>query len=202
VLKHGGLIRMPTLYLVRHAKPAATWGEDPDPGLDEIGHTQARTTAQTLQERTSPLRILTSPLRRCRETATPLEHLWSARADVLPAVSEIPSPPVGLAERHAWLQKAMAGTWREMQASAPPGSPDFIAWRAELLAAVKALNEPAVIYTHFIAINALVGAATGSDDVVCFRPDHASITVIETSPNSIRLVELGRQAVTNVLARN
>jgi|HigsolmetaAR202D_1030399.scaffolds.fasta_scaffold02752_3 broad specificity phosphatase PhoE len=193
---------MPTLYLVRHAKPAATWGEDPDPGLDETGHSQARTTAQALRERLDPLRILTSPLRRCRETATPLEQLWNARADVFPAVAEIPSPPLGLAERHAWLKEAMAGTWTQMQASAPPGSPDFLAWRAELIAAVKALNEPSVIYTHFIAINALVGAAQGSDDVVCFRPDHASITVIETDSSAIRLIDLGRQAVTSVLTRN
>jgi broad specificity phosphatase PhoE len=193
---------MPTLYLVRHAKPAATWGEDPDPGLDDTGRTQASTTAQALRERLSAVRILTSPLRRCRETAAPLEELWNARAEIFPAVAEIPSPPLGLAERHVWLKAAMAGTWTQMQASAPPGSPNFLAWRAELLAAVKALNEPTVIYTHFIAINVLVGAAQSSDDVVCFRPDHASITVIETDSNAIRLVELGRQAVTSVLTRN
>jgi broad specificity phosphatase PhoE len=34
---------MPRLYLIRHGKPAATWGDaDEDPGLDETGQAQAR----------------------------------------------------------------------------------------------------------------------------------------------------------------
>jgi hypothetical protein len=57
-----------------------------------------------------------------------------------------------------------------------------------------------VIFTHFIAINVAVGAAQGSDAVVCFRPDHASITKIEVSPaGAVRVLELGREAQTSVL---
>lgn len=193
---------MSTLYLVRHAKPAATWGEDPDPGLDELGHEQALTTARALADRGAPLRILTSPLRRCRETALPLERLWNRPAEVFSAVAEIPAPPLGLAERHVWLQQAMAGTWTEMRSTAPPGSPDFLAWRAAVIANVQRLAEPTVIYTHFIAINVIVGAARGSDAVVCFRPDHASVTIVAADSAALRLVQLGREAVTSVLTRN
>jgi broad specificity phosphatase PhoE len=192
---------MPTLYLVRHAKPAASWGEDPDPGLDPTGHAQAVQTAQDLIDRTRKLPILTSPLKRCRETALPLESAWSIGASVFPSVAEIPAPPLGLAERHQWLVKAMAGSWRELQESAPPQSPDFVSWRADLIAAVQRIPEDAVIYTHFIAINVIVGAAQGSDSVVCFRPDHASITTIDTDAGAPRIVELGREAVTSVLTR-
>ena len=33
---------MSRLYLIRHGKPASTWGEaDEDPGLDEAGRAQA-----------------------------------------------------------------------------------------------------------------------------------------------------------------
>jgi broad specificity phosphatase PhoE len=193
---------MTTLYLVRHAKPAATWGEDPDPGLDDLGREQAQRTATALAERGAALQLLTSPLRRCRETALPLERLWNRPAEVFPPVAEIPAPPLGLAERHVWLQQAMAGTWTEMQSHAPPGSPDFLTWRAEVIASVRGLTEPAVIYTHFIAINVIVGAARGSDAVVCFRPDHASVTIVDTGSDTLRLVELGREAVTSVLTRN
>jgi len=193
---------MTTLYLVRHAKPAATWGEDPDPGLDDLGREQAAQTAAALAQREKPLPILTSPLRRCRETALPLERLWNRSADVFAPVAEIPAPLLGLAERHVWLQQAMAGTWTEMQAKAPPGSPDFLKWRADVIANIRRLTEPTVIYTHFIAINVIVGAARGSDAVVCFRPDHASVTIVNTDSETPRLVELGREAVTTVLTRN
>ena len=192
---------MPILYLVRHAKPAASWGEDPDPGLDAMGHSQAQRTADDLVARTGPLRIFTSPLMRCRETAKPLERAWKREAELFPTVAEIPSPPLGLVERHAWLQRAMQGTWSDMQASAPTGSPDFLAWKHNLIAGLRALKEPTVIYTHFIAINVVVGEARGSDAVVCFRPDHASVTIVDTDSTAIRIVELGREAVTTVLTR-
>jgi broad specificity phosphatase PhoE len=39
---------MPRIYLVRHAKPAAGWGDDPDPGLDALGATQAEAVAREL----------------------------------------------------------------------------------------------------------------------------------------------------------
>ncbi len=192
---------MTQIYLIRHAKPAATWGEDPDPGLDETGHLQAQRTAQSLIDSISPTTILTSPLRRCRETAIPLERTWQQEAEVFPAVAEIPAPPVGLTERHDWLRLAMQGTWQEMQRTAPAGSPDFLAWRSSVIDAVRALRERTLIYSHFIAINVLVGAAQGSDAVVCFRPDHASVTVIDTSSNALQIVELGREAATTVLTR-
>jgi len=191
---------MPILYLVRHAKPAAGWGDHPDPGLDTIGVTQARITADDIAKRTAPIKLLTSPMTRCRETALALEQKWQARAEVLAAVAEIPSPPIDLAERRKWLVAAMTSSWRRLQASAPPMSPDFIAWRDGLLRAVIALREPTVIFSHYIAINAIVGAARGVDDVVCFRPDHASVTIVNTDGGRVQLIELGREAVTTVMS--
>ena len=46
-----------------------------------------------------------------------------------------------------------------------------------------------------------VAAAYSRDDVVCFRPDHASITCVEAGNSSVRLIELGGQADTTVLSR-
>ena len=38
---------MSRIYLIRHAKPSATWGgDDDDPGLDETGLAQARAAAE------------------------------------------------------------------------------------------------------------------------------------------------------------
>ena len=193
---------MPKIYLVRHAKPAATWSEDRDPGLDAIGLEQADATALELSKRTSPLAILTSPLQRCRETARPLETRWQSNARTFLAVAEIPSPPLSLSDRHKWLVEAMSGTWQRMQETAPPQSPDFLSWRADLLNAVLRISEDSVIFSHFIAINAIVGAAIGSDAVVSFRPDHASVTIVDTGTGRFEIIEKGREAVTTVLTRN
>lgn len=192
---------MPRLYLVRHAKPAAGWGQDPDPGLDATGTAQAQNLAGELAGVLAHLPILSSPLRRCRETARPLEHAWQRTADLFPAVAEIPAPPLDLAARHAWLRAAMLGSWPELQASAPAGCADYLAWRQTLLESLASLQHDSVIFTHFIAINAAVGAARGVDDVVCFRPDHASVTIVETSEDSLRIARLGREAITEVLTR-
>jgi len=107
-----------------------------------------------------------------------------------------------LSDRHQWLVEAMAGTWQRMQDTAPPNSPDFLSWRADMLSAVLRIPEDAVIFSHFIAINAIVGAAIGSDAVVSFRPDHASITTIDTQGGRFAIIEKGREAVTTVLTRN
>lgn len=190
---------MPRLLLVRHAKPCATWGQDPDPGLDPLGLEQADRTAELIARQMETVPIRTSPLRRCRETAAALASRWRAPADVFAPAGEIPGPPLDLAARHDWLMRAMRGTWQELQASAPPGSPDYLEWRANLLDAFAGLGHDCVIYTHFIAINVIVGAARSRDEVVCFRPDHASVTIVHTDGVAWQIESLGREADTGVL---
>jgi broad specificity phosphatase PhoE len=192
---------MPKLYLIRHARPAAGWGEDPDPGLDATGQQQAEVAASALAETLDRIPIYTSPLRRCRETAHALERLWQQPAKVFEPVAELPSPPLDLATRQQWLHEAMRGTWRELNDHAPAGSPDYLAWRKALLDSLVGLPHDCVVFTHFIAINVAVAAEHARDDVVCFRPDHASITCVEAVNGGLRLIELGREADTMVLAR-
>lgn len=192
---------MPRIYLVRHAKPAAAWGDHPDPGLDALGATQATAVAQYLAQAMTRAPVYTSPLRRCRETALPLCELWKCEATVLPAVAEIPSPAFVTAARREWLTAGMRGTWREFHDSAPPGSIDYLQWRRSVVDALLALPHDCVVYSHYISINVAAGAAQQRDEVVCFRPDHASVTVLDASREQLRLVELGREAQTAVLTR-
>jgi broad specificity phosphatase PhoE len=191
---------MPRIYLVRHAKPAAAWGDDPDPGLDPLGATQAAAVAQQLAKATADAPVYSSPLRRCRETPLPLCELWGCDATVLPSVAEIPSPPVDREARREWLTAAMQGTWPELHQRAPVGSIDYLDWRRSVVDALQALPHDCVVFTHFIAINVAAAAAQRREEVVCFRPDHASVTVIETGAQGLRLIELGREALTGVLA--
>ena len=75
---------MSRLYLIRHGKPAAVWGEaDEDPGLDAAGRAQAeaaRDYLMSLPQAERPSRVFSSPLRRCRETAAPTAAAASRRA--------------------------------------------------------------------------------------------------------------------------
>jgi broad specificity phosphatase PhoE len=105
----------------------------------------------------------------------------------------VPSPPLSLKERQEWLRKAMTSDWASLQASAPPGSPDYSAWRSALLDSVQAMAGDAVIFSHFIAINVVVGAATNSDRVLNFRPDHASITTVDVTEQGVAIKSLGRE---------
>src|SRR5205823_240493 len=89
----------------------AVVGHEADP-LDRpaLGAAQA----EAMAERLAPLGalpIVTSPLRRTRETAAPLERRWRFTARIDPAVGEIPSPMEDPAARGEWLRGVMAGVW-------------------------------------------------------------------------------------------
>ena len=190
---------MPRLYLVRHAKPAAAWGEDPDPGLDSQGEVQARATAQHLAASLARMPVYSSPMRRCRETAAALCALWKCEAQIYPPASEIPTPALDPSLRRTWLSSAMSGTWTQLHNAAPPGPVNYLEWRRSVLDSLLSVPHDCVICTHFIAINVAAGAATGAEQVVCFRPDYASVSVFETHAGRFHVVELGREADTPVM---
>jgi len=177
---------MARLYMVRHGRAAAGFGESHDPGLDEIGQAQANAVAQTLQSR-GPLPILSSPLRRTRETAAPLARFWRTDPVIKEAVAEIPSLTTNLQERVAWLREFMAGSWRN-------ATPRLAEWRESVIAALLAVAEDTVIFSHYIAINVAVGAATGDDRVVVFSPDNCSVTIFENDGGPLHLIEKGHEA--------
>ncbi len=55
------------------------------------------------------------------------------------------------------------------------------------------------VFSHFVAINAVVSVLSGDDRVIGFRPDHTSITTLRLVEGGLRLVERGREAQTTVL---
>jgi broad specificity phosphatase PhoE len=190
---------MARLYMIRHGKPSSTWGEeaDPDPGLDERGQAQAEAAADALMalpEAERPTRVLSSPLRRCRETAQPFANRLGVELEIDPRVGEIPSP-AGLSDpdRAAWLRQVFTGLWTEAK-----GDLDYDAWRRAVAAAVADYPGYAV-FSHFVAINAAVTTVLGKEDVLAFRPDHCAITVFEVGSDGLQLVELGPEAQTQVL---
>lgn len=182
---------MARLYLVRHGEAAAAWHEAADPGLSALGHRQAAAAATKLAG-FGPLDVLSSPLLRARETAAPTSRAWQKPIALAGAVAEIPSPEdLPLAARQAWLTDLLPGGWAKAGA-------DQRRWRETLLSFLAAQARDVAIFSHFVAINVAVGAALGRDDIVCFRPANASVTVIEAGANGLALIELGEEATTVV----
>jgi broad specificity phosphatase PhoE len=190
---------MSRIYLIRHARPSATWdGDDDDPGLDEVGRGQAEAAAQALLALPAdvrPTRVVSSPLRRCRETAQPFADAIGAKLEIDPMVGEIPTPKgLGLAERGPWLRKAFTGNWADIK-----GDLDYDAWRRGVAGAV-ASRPGAAVFSHFVAINAVLTTLSGEAQVIAFRPDHASISTFELDGGgALKLIERGREATTGVL---
>jgi broad specificity phosphatase PhoE len=189
---------MSRVHMIRHGRPASSWGEgDPDPGLDAMGATQARAVAEVLlalpaAER--PRRVVSSPLRRCRETAQPLAEALGVTVEIDPRVGEIPTPAALAPEaRPAWLREAFQGRWRDIA-----GDLDYGAW-VQTVARGVASHAGAAVFSHFVALNAAVSAAAGDERVVGFRPDHASVTVFDLVDGDLILVAKGREASTEVL---
>lgn len=186
------------VHVIRHGRPASTWGDaDEDPGLDAAGRAQSVAVAAeilALPEAQRPTRVVSSPLRRCRETAEPLAAALGVDILVDPRVGEIPTPSaLRHEERPAWLRRAFGGRWDEIV-----GDRDYVEWTKAVAGALRE-HAGAAVFSHFVALNAAVSAATGQVEVMAFRPDHCSRTVFAVEGDRLIPVEKGREAQSQVL---
>jgi len=182
-------VRVTRIYMVRHGRAAAGWNVDPDPSLDELGRSQALAVAGQLS-RLGPLDVVSSPLLRCQQTAFPLATAWKKDVSINPAVGEIPSPEgYTLENRVEWLRAAMATTWSDV---ARDSGQKYADYRQEIARAVASLTSDTVIFSHFIAINAVIGVALGDDRVLIHHLDNCSVSVFETDGSGgLTLLEVG-----------
>jgi len=178
------------IHLVRHGQAAAGFGAHKDPGLNELGRQQAAAVAELLSP-IGPLPVFSSPLARAWETAEPLAKIWGEEIRLETRVAEIPSPSTDLSERAQWLQQAMQGTWSEL-------APQFQAWRDALVACLLEIKHDCVMFSHYVAINAAVGAAQDDDRMRIFAPDNCSVTTLVVNNGSLSAETLGRTAETKI----
>ncbi|MEL6691636.1 MAG: histidine phosphatase family protein [Pseudomonadota bacterium] len=178
------------IYLVRHGEAAASWGSHPDPGLSETGKAQSETAAKALM-REQITQAITSPMARCQETASSFAKASGLTLAVEPAVTEIPTPP-DVTDRVPWLRALMSGQWND--------APNLVQdWRGKLIDTLTMLPDETVVFTHFVAVNAVVGSIEGTDNVTVFRPNYCSITKLDNTTGALRLIERGQSLETKVL---
>lgn len=178
------------IYLIRHGEAAAGWGTHPDPGLSENGRAQAQAVAEAL-EQFDIKRAITSPMSRCQETASFYAKQSGTSLTIEPTVTEIPTP-ADIADRVAWLRELMSGNWSD--------APELVtAWRNGLLETLSNLPDETVVFTHFVAINAVIGHVEDTDTVTVFRPNYCSVTKLDNQYGTLRLIERGQSLETKVL---
>jgi broad specificity phosphatase PhoE len=165
-----------TLYLVRHGL-AAAGVDDLDPGLDEIGHTQARSVAGALLD-TAAERLVVSPLRRTRETADPIGEALDLDQEIRVEVAEVFDPNMPTDERKAMIGSFMEGNWSDQPEA-------LLKWREQVLDALVEFGagtaSDTIVVSHYIAISVAIGEALGDDRVVPMPVANCSITAIRLS---------------------
>lgn len=185
---------MTRLFLIRHGEPEAAWGGGvDDPGLSEAGRAQAEGASAALSP-LGPLSIVSSPMRRCRETAAPFERHTGLNAEIQNAVSEVVAP-AGVTDRRSWLREnfpwdpgVARRRWSEVD-------PDLRAWRDSVAGWALSVRQDTAVFSHFIAINALASVAMRSDETIVCVPGYASITEFEIRDGALTLVKLGDSMV-------
>ena len=102
-------------------------------------------------------------------------------------MGEIPTPAALSAEAAralaAQVLRRAPGRRSRATSTTTPGG-------GEIAASLAARGDTAV-FSHYVATNAVVSQLLGDAQVLAFRPDHASITVLETDGETLTLVEKG-----------
>ena len=178
--------------MVRHGQAEAAWHQSPDPGLSALGQQQAIQSAQQLSHLNN-IAVISSPLLRCQQTAQPFATATNTPISIHAEVSEIPTPSnISFEKRGPWLQHAMTGTWQQL-------GQQFVDYKNTIANFVNNLKHDTVIFSHFIAINAVIGHVTNNDQLVVAHLDNCSITTFHIDKNNtLTLGDTGHEASTTV----
>lgn len=162
------------LLLIRHALPLRVERQDgrpADPSLSEEGRAQAARLARWLAQ--EPLHaVYTSPMRRARETASPLAEALGLSARVEPGVVEVdhqssvyvPMEELKALDRERWLELVRGGLYAGVDL---PGFRRNVAATLERIAASHR-GERVVVVCHGGVINSFAGEVLGVQEPFFF----------------------------------
>jgi broad specificity phosphatase PhoE len=69
-------------------------------------------------------------------------------------------------------------------------------YRDAIAACVASYKTDTVIFSHFVAINAVIGAAQGRDEVLIASLDNCSVTTFDVTDGNLTVLEIGGEADT------
>jgi broad specificity phosphatase PhoE len=169
------------LTLVRHGRPDEDGSQRPhDPGLRADGRRQAQAVATLLADE-GVTRVVTSPMRRARETAQPLASQLGLPLATIDGWAE--------ADRHLdryrsteTLRALGEAEWNRFLADPVRylgHDPDR--FRADVLGALRQTLEAAddahvVVFTHGLPINLVLSHILGLERIIHFQPGYGSVT--------------------------
>jgi 2,3-bisphosphoglycerate-dependent phosphoglycerate mutase len=196
------------LILIRHAEPVRIASGDvdgpADPGLTERGHDQARRLAAWLAVDGLDA-LVTSPLRRARETAAPLASALDLEPIADPGVSEydatsgeyIPIEELRAAKDDRWYA-TIEGRWSDA------GGVDPDAFQREVVPAIDALitshaGERVAVVAHGGVINVYLAHVLGLARPLWFHPEYTSVSTVQASRGGARSVS-GLNGIAHLVA--
>lgn len=183
---------MTDIWLVRHGEAAASFDQDTDPPLSDLGHEQAARSAERLS-RCVPddAQLLSSPKLRAVQTGEPFAALRALSLDIDCRFIELPSPG-DLNERKDWIQRVLKGRWSELPESVHD-------WQCDIVTTIQALRAPTVIFSHFLVINTVAAHLSGEDAVLQCLPANGSVHHLRVEEGSWQWVDRGEmlQSVVN-----
>lgn len=179
---------MTRIFLARHAEPEKGPGVSRANGpLSRFGRNQADYLADRLLEY-RPLKIVSSPTRRCKETAEIAAERLGVRVTFDPRLGELEAPR-GV-DVNVWFKQYFHinanASWGQLGA-------DVVKWRADNVKAIGELKENTAVFTQFLNINAIMSAALKLDNTAVCRPDYASLTEFSVVNGDVRLVMDGTE---------
>ena len=170
------------MLMARHAESSANAagelvGRGRDPGLTSLGREQADRLAAAIIARTSPCRVVSSPLARTRETASVVAAAFGVAVEVDDRLAEIEYGEwEGLGIAH--LATPEGQRWRTDPSFAPPGGESLSSVRVRVasfcaeymgVTDTAAAPEDLVVFSHVSPIKAAVVWALGVDDAAVWR---------------------------------
>jgi broad specificity phosphatase PhoE len=200
-----GQVGEPTrLLLLRHGQTELSVGRrysgHGDPELTPLGHAQAAAVARRLAARGDVDAILTSPLRRARQTAATVAELIDVPLHERPGLIET---DFGAWEGLTFTEARdrdpeLHGRWLGAQDVAPPGGESFADVAARMVAERDAVlaehaGRTVVVVSHVTPIKMLLRDALGGGAEILYRLhlDLAGLSEVEYYPDggtSVRLV--------------
>ena len=175
---------MTDIWLVRHGEAAASFDQDIDPPLSDLGREQAARSAECLSQCVpEDAKLLTSPKLRAIKTGEPFAALRESALDIDRRFIELPSPGA-LTERKEWIQRVLKGRWSELPATVH-------SWQRDILEAIQGLQAPTVIFSHFLVINTVAAHMSGEDGVLQCLPANGSVHHLRVEEGSWRWIARG-----------